>query len=282
MNSNMDNKKKYSIGEIALICGISIQTLRYYDTIELISPSYTDYHTGYRYYFEDKIVPIKIILQLKELGFPLKKIKDLLEKREIPHFVATIKKQKQKIQNQIRDLQKKEKQLSILIEQTTFFNQYDNQLGIEIVTLPEITAAYTRYNSPCNPASFSKRYNELQNIIKKNKLIIAGPFGSIFYDDYRNFDYDDADIEVFIPVEKKSALAQQNHTRVFKEQTWAKIIHKGPYDTTSASYAQLFNWLEDKEYKLCGPSHEIYLIDAFITDDPNKFITELRIPVKKT
>ena len=43
-------KELYTIGETAALMGITTRTLRYYNSMGLISPSYTDPDTGYRYY----------------------------------------------------------------------------------------------------------------------------------------------------------------------------------------------------------------------------------------
>ena len=39
-------KDLYSIGEVAKIMGVSIQTLRYYSSINLLQPKYTNPATG--------------------------------------------------------------------------------------------------------------------------------------------------------------------------------------------------------------------------------------------
>ena len=40
----------FSIGEIAAVCGVSIDTLRFYETKALITPTRVDPESGYRYY----------------------------------------------------------------------------------------------------------------------------------------------------------------------------------------------------------------------------------------
>lgn len=42
--------RRYMIGEIAKITGLSAHTLRYYEKHNLIMPSYVDEETNYRYY----------------------------------------------------------------------------------------------------------------------------------------------------------------------------------------------------------------------------------------
>lgn len=66
----------YRIGEFSKLTNIPIRTLRYYDSIDLFKPSEVDLFTSYRYYREEQIKDIKLINELKEVGFTLEEIRD--------------------------------------------------------------------------------------------------------------------------------------------------------------------------------------------------------------
>lgn len=61
------------IGELASLTGVSIQTIRYYESEGLISPIEVDRWTNYRYYDDSSIERLSKITHLKSLGFSLKK-----------------------------------------------------------------------------------------------------------------------------------------------------------------------------------------------------------------
>lgn len=65
----------YKIGEFSKLANIPIKTLRYYDEINLFKPKEIDLFSGYRYYSEEQLKDLKIILSLKEVGFNLEEIK---------------------------------------------------------------------------------------------------------------------------------------------------------------------------------------------------------------
>lgn len=65
----------YKIGEFSKLANIPIKTLRYYDEINLFKPKEIDLFSGYRYYSEEQLKDLKIILSLKEVGFSLEEIK---------------------------------------------------------------------------------------------------------------------------------------------------------------------------------------------------------------
>ena len=70
-------KARYCIGELSTLCNIPQKTLRYYDEIGLFTPDYRDDSTHYRYYSKSQIVNLMIIKTLKQMGFPLKDIRQI-------------------------------------------------------------------------------------------------------------------------------------------------------------------------------------------------------------
>lgn len=64
-------------GEFAKLCGTNKRTLFHYDEIGLFSPASTD-EKGYRYYSESQCDVFFTITCLKELGMPLKEIKEYI------------------------------------------------------------------------------------------------------------------------------------------------------------------------------------------------------------
>ena len=81
-----------SISQVAKLTGVSIRTLQYYDEIGLLKPSQLT-AAGYRMYDDDALQTLQQILFFKELGFPLKEIKEILEKPDF-NRIAAFKKQK--------------------------------------------------------------------------------------------------------------------------------------------------------------------------------------------
>lgn len=66
----------YKIGDFSDKCGVSVKTLRYYDEIGLFKPIEIDLFTGYRYYSDEQLDDLNLILKLKEASFSLEEIKE--------------------------------------------------------------------------------------------------------------------------------------------------------------------------------------------------------------
>lgn len=66
-----------TVGQVSKISGVSTRTLRYYDSIDLLKP--TEKTEGrYRLYDEAALEKLREILFLKELGFELSEIKEII------------------------------------------------------------------------------------------------------------------------------------------------------------------------------------------------------------
>lgn len=71
--------KQWTTGEVAKQRNISVRTLRYYDQIDLLTPSFKDDH-GKRYYSEEDLLRLQKIMILKSLSLSLEDIREILEK----------------------------------------------------------------------------------------------------------------------------------------------------------------------------------------------------------
>ena len=111
--------KSYRIGEIAKQLKISIDTLRYYEKIDLLAPINRN-SGGIRLYNESDIARIKFILRAKMMNFTLEEIKALLKMREHPQQmredVRVLTQQKlDVIERQISELNMLRQELQLLI-----------------------------------------------------------------------------------------------------------------------------------------------------------------------
>ena len=91
----------FTIGEISKIVNISANTLRYYDEIELFKPSFIENSNQYRYYSDTQIKDITFIMELKQYGFTLYEIKELMKNRNNQKFKEMLEKKRIKIHSEI-------------------------------------------------------------------------------------------------------------------------------------------------------------------------------------
>jgi DNA-binding transcriptional MerR regulator/DNA-directed RNA polymerase subunit RPC12/RpoP len=86
---------KYTTGEIAKLCGVSVRTVQYYDTRNILTPSELS-EGGRRLYSETDLQRMKIICFLRELDLPLNSIGDLLSEEHPESVISLLLEQQEK------------------------------------------------------------------------------------------------------------------------------------------------------------------------------------------
>ena len=79
---------KYTTGELAKLCGVTVRTVQYYDTRGILIPSDLS-EGGRRLYSEDDLKQMKIICFLRELDLSIDAISQIL-KEEHPEKVIEL------------------------------------------------------------------------------------------------------------------------------------------------------------------------------------------------
>ena len=77
----------YSVKKLAVISGVSVRTLHFYDELGLLKPAYLGAN-GYRFYQEPQLLALQQILFYRELGFELKEIKRILDRADFEKVAA--------------------------------------------------------------------------------------------------------------------------------------------------------------------------------------------------
>lgn len=91
----------YRVGEVAELTGVSVRTLHHYDRLGLLRPERTP--AGYRRYGERELLRLQQILTLRYLGFPLRRIGELLDRPDFD-LVASLRVQERVLQERVAEL----------------------------------------------------------------------------------------------------------------------------------------------------------------------------------
>ncbi len=148
----LDNKGLFTIGEFSKKAGVTLKTLRYYDKIDLLKPSYRN-EKGHRLYDIEDFKKLQNILTLKFIGFSLEQIaktmkKDLKEE----DFITSLKLQREIIENKIKHMQ----EISDSINQALLLASKENPIDVDGYI--QIIEAINSHNN------WIKQYNNSYNL----------------------------------------------------------------------------------------------------------------------
>ncbi|MGG7164745.1 MerR family transcriptional regulator [Clostridium ihumii] len=100
----MEEKEFYTTGEFAKMAGVTIRTIRYYDTIGILKPSMRN-EKGHRLYTNKDFIELKRILALKYLGLSLDEVIATEEKNfDKDDMERSLKLQKNIIKNKMNQM----------------------------------------------------------------------------------------------------------------------------------------------------------------------------------
>ena len=98
---------KYTTGELAKLCGITVRTVQYYDTRGILIPSELT-EGGRRLYSEDDVKRLKVICFLREVDLPIDAIAQILQEEHPEKVISLLIEQQEKtLTDEIAEKQRK-------------------------------------------------------------------------------------------------------------------------------------------------------------------------------
>ena len=98
---------KYTTGEIARLCGVTVRTVQYYDRRNILNPSELS-EGGRRLYTEDDLRRMKLICYLRSLDLPIDSIAQLLAEGNSQEVITLLLSQREEtLRQELRELQEK-------------------------------------------------------------------------------------------------------------------------------------------------------------------------------
>ncbi len=268
---------QYSIGEFSSICRVSVKALRHYHEVGLLRPDFIDPQSGYRYYTEEQFYDLRVILELKGLGFNLKDIHEMLENcEEDSDLVEELERQKHKLNAKIKAYRDAVENIELILK-TEALSMNENNLNerVEEKIIEDILIAGHRMKG---------RYNEVGKgfsiVGPKAGRFANGPAIVLYYDE--EYKEDEADIEACFPVRQEVA-ADGVNCRTLPGGRALSIIHEGPYETLSDSYKIMRDVIKTNHLKTKLPSRSVIIKGPgmILKGNPKKYKTEIQFLIEE-
>ena len=272
----MEKSGLFQIGEVAKMFHISVGTLRHYEKSGLLQPEYTDNETGYRYYSTRQFECLNTIRYLRVLDMPLEQIADFLNNRDVDRMQIMLRQQKETVIS-------KQKELKIIESKIeNRLRQIEDALSSELDTIC-IRQFEPRRIAWIENTLFISSYLDLETSIRqleqhqRNTVVFLGKVGvGISREKLLNGEYDRYD-KVFLLLDKEDAYS--GPIEEVPEETCVTLRFCGGHKEAFVYYERLMDFISEQKFRISGFSKEITMIDYGITDDTEKFVTEIQIPI---
>lgn len=268
------------IGDFSRLCRISIRMLRHYDSLGLLCPEKTDDFTGYRYYSEAQLPIAARIVALKDMGFGLSAIGEILGQYDDPEALRALLNIKRAAMQE--EQEEATQRLRLLKTAIARLEKDENSMtyNVSLKTIPERYVFSVRQVIP----SYDQEgilWNLLMKETESLKLLPAENCYSlaIFHDE----GYRDSDVDVEIQGTLAGRYEDTEHVK-FKTVPpieVASATYRGSYEQLTAVNQAVAAWVRDNGYEFNGAMFCIYHVSPAQTNNPEELVTEVCYPVKK-
>jgi len=269
----------YRIGQFSKITKVTVKALRFYEEEGLLEPAYTDAATGYRYYTTEQLPRAFKIVSLRQCGFSIPEIRQIVAGRNIAPLFA-----------------ERKKELEILAvdtaEKLASINHYIESMGRDKamtyqIVVKELPRALV-YSKRKVVSSYDEYFDLMpeigRSLAEANPELKCATDPAYCFIMYHDGEYKDRDIDI----EYCEAVTGRGNGKLpegieFKTidrvGEAACVLHKGPYSRLPEAYAAVFKWIEDNGCITSDFPRESYIDGIWNKESDEDWLTELQVPI---
>ncbi len=262
-------------GDFAKLCNTNKRTLIHYDEIGLFQPNYTD-EKGYRYYTERQCDTFFFICHLKDLGMPLKEIKEYVLERSPKSYLELLETQQKKIEKELEKLNQMKEIIQTKIDLVTLSDKVKQETGVFLEDLEEEYLLISPYIDSRKHEDILPAIYQHIAYCSKHSLHSGHPYGAMLpceklekhiWDHYAHF---------FTKVRNKP----QNHPYHIKPKgTYLSVYLRGNYYNSEAAYLSLLSYARKHGLLLGEFSYKEGILDESSVSNEAEYLTKISIHV---
>lgn len=272
----------FKIGDFSKLTKVSVKTLHHYDELGLFKPVHVDDMTGYRYYSFEQLPRLNRILALKDLGFSLETIAELLREGLASDTLETLLKLKQgELEEQLTETQERLERVSTRLKH---LQQEGTMPAHEVILKTVDPIAIASAREIIAPEKMREGclalLDKVFQILEQQKINYTGTTLALYHDNSEK----GIDTEMAVLLEQTLPPTTHNGVRLqtLPQVQMASVVYKGTFnafDTVGKIHIDIGNWIEANGYQITGANREIYWQPP--EDYSQEGVMEIQYPVTK-
>lgn len=265
----------FMIGDFAQLARVSARVLRHYDRIGLLHPAKVDGTTGYRFYTADQLADANRIVALRDLGFGLTEIGELLQKRMSPSELRAMLTLKQA--QAIAELEAVERRLRGIDSRIMQLEESASSIDLVRKSVPAMTVWTSAYET----AHLGEALDALSCMVKEMSEHIddpVPPYGLARWT--ADFDEEGFSMEFAVPVDPRLEAAADRLgfvEEVLPAVDVVSTVRSPDSDDLHVTNAAIGRWIENESVQIAGPIREVLLADPAV-GAPEQ-VVEVQVPI---
>ena len=256
---------------------ISGSSLRHYENIGLLAPAYISPDSGYRYYGTEQFEVLNTIRYLRALDMPLSEIEDFLKNKDIDLIEEKLRQQKQAVLKKQQELKRIEQKIDHRLN--WLMDAKSAPLNVvSLIPLPACRIVWV--DDPLKIDGSTDMEAPIRKLDQSDAeaVVFLGKVGlGISVEHLQKAEtarYDG----IFLILDQEDIYTGE--TLELPETLCVRLRFRGSHKEAPAQYQKLLDYIDKHKMQIVGFSREVTLIDYGITNDTEKFVTEICIPVK--
>lgn len=273
----MEPIKLFSIGDVAKLFHLSVSSLRHYEAAGLLQPEWVDPQTGYRYYSTRQFEVLNTIRYLRALDMPLPEIADFLRDRDVGRMEEKLRLQRETVIRKQQELRRIERKIENRLQQL----HTAQTCPLDTVELVEAAACRIVW---MESSMKIEGYLDIETWIRKldssdaEAVVFLGKVGvSLSGEHLRQGRYTPYD-GIFLVLDEEDNY--NGEVQQLPQALCVRIRFRGSHAQAPEQYEKLTAYIAAHQMEVAGFSREITMIDYGLTNDLQKFVTEISIPVR--
>lgn len=261
----------YKIGEFSILSKTTIKTLRFYEKEKLFLPSFVD-ENGYRYYEASKLIELGKIISLRQIGFSIKDIKQVLNGAKLDGF----------LKSKLKELENLQIENKFKISKINYLLG-ENSMKYEVIVkdLPEYIVYYKEgmIKSYANASEFVLQSGE-ECLESNPKIKCVEP--DYCFMEYLDGEFKEKNIRIRY-TQAVTTFGNETENIKFKKLKPVKavcIYHKGSYENLGEAYSFIMNYIAENNLKIVDLPRERYIDGIWNKENIEDWLTEIQVPVE--
>ena len=270
-----------TIGEVAKLSNLSIQTLRYYDRIDLFKPIEVDPNSKYRYYQNTQLYYLDIIKSLKYLGLSLEDVKSVLKltPEELVKYLAD---QEKRIEQEFQRLLETKEVLQRKKEQIQAFVVDSTKMTVSIKDILEQKIVKIKTSNIKVDDIPNREYGRISKVLEDIGSVFDALYGGAYdlkrYESMSDihykylFTHTVTDKKMNIPVED----VEISFLPAGKYVSITFVLKDDAYEVC---YNKLMDYLDQYQLNVVPIVYDVWMPTNFSASKEDEFIVELKIQI---
>lgn len=271
-----------NITQLAKLRNVTTETLRHYDRIGLLKPDYVDEFTGYRYYSMNQIELFDTIIDLRNLGVPLKDIAIYMESRNVANTYELLKMKEDDLKRTIAEQKKQLDQIQIKIRYLDQIQEMDfeseKKWKIEQRKSRHVVVSKADEDSIID---FFYEFTKLRANMKSEYTIFGTNLSGsvILKESFENHETPRLSRYPAIPLELCKPELVYGQIMEIPKGSYLICYGRGLFQIGNPILDQIKDYLEHHKLQLAGNLYERDMLDLSLTNDENELAYSVEIPV---